>query len=86
MHYRALLDRIREMNPKAQIVCVSPFCGVFHVELGSMIEAYNAEHNSNVGFIDTAGWIPANPVHPLRDGHRTVAERMLPLLREMLEL
>ena len=84
--YAKLLDQILAMNPSAKLVCVSPFGGAFHTELGELVRSYNAEHGTDIGYVDTAGWIPANPVHPLRDGHRAVAERMIPLLREMLKL
>ena len=75
---------IRAHNPDAIIVSLSAFCGAHHEELGEMIARYNAEHNCNVHYIDSFGWISPEPLHPLRDGHATVAEHLIPLLRDIL--
>lgn len=83
--YAALLDVIRSMNPNATLVSLSAFCGAHHAELGEMIAKYNQENGCNVHFIDSFGWIPEKPLHPLRDGHATVAQRLIPLLKEILK-
>lgn len=83
--YRRLLDTVIAMNPKALVVCLSAFCGGHHETLGELVAAYNAEHGTSVRFIDSFGWIPEEPLHPLRDGHITVAEHLAPLLREMMK-
>ena len=82
--YEILLDVIRKMNPDATIVALSAFCGAFHAELGEMIAAYNEKNGCTVHFVDTNGWIPVEPLHPLRDGHRTVAKNFTAALREIL--
>ena len=51
---------------------------------GAMIEDYNKCENDNVYFINTKGWIPKSPVHPLRDGHRIIAENLTKKLLEIL--
>jgi hypothetical protein len=73
------------MNPDATVVALSAFCGAFHAELGEMIAAYNEKNGCQVHFVDTNGWIPVEPLHPLRDGHRTVAENFTAALREILK-
>ncbi len=83
--YAELLDVIRSMNPTATIISLSAFCGAHHEELGKMIAEYNVEHNCNVHFIDSNGWIPMFPLHPLRDGHTTVAKHLIPLLTEIIK-
>jgi len=82
--YEELLDLLRAMNPHAKIVSLSAFCGAHHEELGKMIEAYNQKHGSSVAFIDSNGWIPVEPLHPMRDGHATVSEHLTPLLKELI--
>lgn len=83
--YAELLDVIRARNPQSVIICLSAFCGVHHETLGKTVEEYNKTHGCNVHFIDSDGWIPPTPVHPLRDGHRTVAEHLIPLVREIIK-
>lgn len=80
--YRGLLDVIRSIHPSAKIVALSAFCGVWPEELREMITAYNAEHSCDVAFVDSAGWIPATPLHPTREGHRTVAENLIRELKQ----
>lgn len=83
--YAALLDIVRAHNPNAIIISLSPFCGAFHKELGEMIEEYNNQNGCNVLYIDSNGWIPAEPLHPLRDGHKTVASHLIPILKEIIK-
>ena len=81
--YKELLDKVREMNPDARIVSVSAFCGAHHEELGRFIAKYNEQNNADVAFVDTYGWIPVEPLHPMRDGHRTVAENLTKILKDI---
>lgn len=82
--YLELLDLIRERSPEAIIVCLSPFCGVFDAEIREMVEEYRAARDQRVYFVSGAGWLPREPLHPLREGHRMIADRFTPLLREIL--
>ena len=84
--YAELLDVIRSRNPESVIISLSAFCGAHHVELRKMIATYNEKNGCNVHYVDTFGWIPEKPLHPLRDGHRTVAEHLIPRLREIIEV
>ena len=83
--YAVLLDVVRQMNPNATVVALSAFCGAFHAELGEMIAAYNEKNGCQVHFVDTNGWIPVEPLHPLRDGHRTVAENFVAAMKDILK-
>lgn len=84
--YVELLKLVRKINPESKIVALTAFCGVYPNELKAAIDRYNEENNDNVGFIDTAGWIPAEPLHPLRDGHKIVAEHLTAELKKMFQL
>ena len=82
--YRALLDHIIGENPNSKIIVLSAFCGAHHKELGELIAAYNRENGTAVHFIDSTGWVPKDPLHPLRAGHRVIAEHLTQQLQEIL--
>ena len=82
--YEKLLDVIRSLNPNAKIVSLSAFCGGHHEALGKLIADYNQKNGTDVAFIDSTGWIPVEPLHPMRDGHATVAEHLAPILKELI--
>lgn len=82
--YAEFLALLRKLNPISKIVVLSAFCGVYPAELRERVERFNAETGDSVGFIDSAGWVPAEPLHPLRDGHKIIAERLAAELRGFL--
>lgn len=83
--YAVLLDEIRAYNPHATVIALSAFCGAFHTELGEMIAEYNQKNSCHVHFIDSNGWVPPEPLHPMRDGHAVVASHLIPILKEMIK-
>ena len=83
--YGELIDLIRERAPKAVVVCLGAFCGAFDQELGEFVAAWNRAHSQPIHFISTRGWVPAEPLHPLRSGHKIIADRLVPLLKEILQ-
>ena len=80
--YRRLLDAVVAKNPHAKIAAITPFCGAFHDEIIALVADYNKEHGTDIFTVDTAGWLPPDPLHPLRPGHRKVADHLIPILRE----
>ena len=68
------------MNPESKIISLSAFCGAFHEELGEFINEYNKKNNTNIFFIDSNGWVPVEPLHPNREGHKTIAEKLVEIL------
>lgn len=82
--YTALLDAIRAAHPQAKIFAMSVFCGTHEQDLEQLIPAYNAARNAQVVFLNGSHWLPAQPIHPLRDGHRLAAEKLAELLRPLL--
>ncbi len=84
--YRRLLDQVFARCPNAQAVALSAFCGAHPEALRALVEAYNRQHHRDVLFIDSTGWIPPDPLHPGREGHRIVAERLTIALRAGLHL
>ncbi len=84
--YEKLLDLVRRTHPQAQIIMVSPFCGAFAEELDAFSKAYNAKNGAKVLYVNTKGWISPEPLHPLRDGHQTVAKNLTAILKKELGL
>lgn len=82
--YAELLDIVRAHNPNATVIALSAFCGAHHTELGKMIAQYNEKNGCHVHFIDSDGWVSPEPLHPLRDGHTTIAQHLIPLLKEII--
>lgn len=83
--YEAFIDQVRDTHPQALIVCLGAFCGAFDSELRDMVERYNASHATPIHFISTMGWVPAEPLHPTRQGHQTIARNLTPILKKIIE-
>ncbi|MBO4931780.1 MAG: hypothetical protein J6I42_06310, partial [Clostridia bacterium] len=84
--YRGLLELVRKTHPDAKIICLSAFCGAFPEALGKLVDEFNAEHNDDVFFVDATLWVPLEPLHPLTDGHKIIADRLIPILKERYNL
>ncbi|MBQ8399817.1 MAG: hypothetical protein IJX08_07620 [Clostridia bacterium] len=84
--YTALLDRVFARNPQAQVVALIPFCGAFKEELQALIPAYCAQKKKAILLIDTTGWLPPDPLHPLRDGHIFASKKSAEIMRAHLDL
>ena len=52
----------------------------------NMIADYNRAHGTSVVAVDGSGWIPPQPLHPTRGGHRTVAKNLIPILKDIFKL
>ncbi|MEN6519729.1 MAG: GDSL-type esterase/lipase family protein [Armatimonadota bacterium] len=78
--YIALLKAIRSKNPDAGIFALSPFIGYFEESLPGIVAEYNDTCHDDVKVISTAGWLPKEPMHPRRDGHKRAGK----LLAEQL--
>lgn len=84
--YDELLTLIRLLHTKSKIICLSPFCGAFSEELPDFIENYNQRHRCDILFISSSGWVPEEPLHPLRDDHRIIADKLTAILKVKLSL
>ncbi|MBE6599518.1 MAG: hypothetical protein E7638_08765 [Ruminococcaceae bacterium] len=84
--YKGLLDVVRSAHPTSKIICLSAFLGVFPTALKELINTYNREHNDNILFIDATLWVPPQPLHPARDGHRIIADKLTAILKKELSL
>lgn len=80
--YRRLLDAVRKQNPQADIWAVAPFCGAFRAEIAEVVADYNRQNGTRITFVDTAGWLPPEPLHPSESGHRLAARRLAAIIRQ----
>lgn len=84
--YGHLLDVIREINPESKLISLSAFCGAYHVELGEFIKEYSEKNGCDILYIDSDGWVPLEPLHPRRDGHKKIADKLTAILKKELGL
>lgn len=78
--YEKFLKLVRDRNPKSKIVCLTPFCGAHAELICSIVEEHNKKYSDSVYYINSTGWVPVEPIHPLRDGHKIVAEHLSEIL------
>ena len=83
--YEKFLYLIRGIHPQAVITCLSAFMGVYAENLEYVVKKFNAETGDQIHFIDGSGWIPPEPRHPLRDGHRIIAEHLIKALQDIIK-
>lgn len=84
--YVALLDAILQAHPRTQVIAMSVFNGTHAEALQRLVAEYNERHGQHILFVDGSHWLPKDPLHPLRDGHRIAAEKLTAVLREKLAL
>lgn len=76
-NYADFLSLLRKENPNSTIVILSPFCGAMEDVLPDFVKKWNADNNDNVRYISSRGWVPLNPLHPLREGHATIGANLI---------
>ena len=84
--YYHLLEVVRERNPNAQLIALTPFCGALAEEILEVITRFNRERQDSIFYINTQGWIPPEPLHPTREGNKTVAHNLSEILRNTFTL
>lgn len=80
--YRRLLEVVCARNPDAEIWTLLPFCGVFRTEISETVEAFRAESGRLLHVVDTAGWVPLEPLHPDEANHKKAAEKLTAIIRQ----
>lgn len=83
--YSEFLDIVRKRNPKAKIISLTPFSGCLAKEIRETVAEHNISKNDDVFLVDTTGWIEPEPIHPMRAGHKTVSEKLAPIIRELMK-
>ncbi len=82
--YAELIDMIRANTPDAIIICLTAFCGGFDQDVQDFAAKYNETHEKPIHCISSKGWVPLEPLHPLRDGHKIIAKHLIPKVREII--
>ncbi len=80
--YKELLGILRQRNPRARLLALTPFSGSLAKEIKEAVEAYRQESKDTVYYLDTTGWISPEPLHPTREGHKEVSRRLCRFIRE----
>ena len=81
--YQELLDTVTGRNPDSRIIVLAPFCGAHEDALEMLVSNYKARTHRDITFIRTTNWIPKEPLHPDRKGHREVSGRLVSELRKL---
>lgn len=84
--YYHLLEVVRERNPKSRLISLTPFCGALAEEIHEVVTLFNNNRQDNVLYINTAGWIPPEPLHPTREGNKTVSRNLAEILKKEYNL
>ena len=84
--YERFLKHLTEVHKASNIIVLNCFRGAFKDETKAMVSRFNMEHGTDVFYIDSSGWIPIEPLHPLRDGHKIIAEHLTQILKEKYSL
>lgn len=79
--YEAFLKMVRERNQNSTIICLTPFCGAHAENIEEIVNEHNQKYSDSVYYINSTGWVPREPIHPLRDGHRIIAEHLSEILK-----
>lgn len=82
--YSKLLDLIRTAHPTAKVFVLGAFCGWCSEELTGFISEYNSKNNCTVLYINSAGWLPKEPLHPNRSGHIIAAQHLTEELKKLI--
>ena len=82
--YSKLLDTIRRLHPHTKIIAMAVFYDVHSEALEQLVKDYNKEYKTDVSFVNAAGWVPREPLHPLRDGHKLAADKLTQALKNIL--
>ena len=82
--YKTMLGILRERNPRARILALTPFSGCLAKEIAIAVAAYCNESGDRVFYLDSTGWISPEPLHPTREGHREVCRRVSAFIAEKM--
>lgn len=83
--YLELIRVIAATHPDAKIFAMTPFLGCFDESIRRAVERFAAESRNEIHHISTKGWIPREPTHPNREGHRTASKRLTEVLSEYIK-
>ena len=56
--------------------------GCMAEEIGEAVDYYNKTFSDYVFFINSTGWISPEPLHPTRQGHKTVSKKLSEIIKK----
>ncbi|MFE2441772.1 GDSL-type esterase/lipase family protein [Streptomyces sp. NPDC059426] len=84
--YTSLLRKVRTAYPNAWIFALRTFSGRFGTETKAAVTAFGDAKSS---YVDTTGWLASDDlsdsVHPNDKGHRTITDRLAPVISAKLQ-
>ena len=83
--YFELLKLISSIHPDAKMFAMTPFLGCFDSSIRHDVDRFAAEGKNEIHHISTKGWIPREPFHPNREGHRQASKILAEALREYIK-
>lgn len=81
--YMELLDVIMKIHPSSHLILLQPFCGVFKQGMITVKNLFESKYEKKIDLILTEGWLPAEPLHPHRDGHQIAADYLVEELKKL---
>lgn len=88
--YTSFLADIRAKLPSTEIFAMLTFCNCYPTETQAAVTARNAAGDTMVHFINTQGWLSggdySDGLHPNENGHKKVANNLIPILRPYINL
>jgi lysophospholipase L1-like esterase len=85
--YLSFLGLVRTAYPLAKIAALRPFVGDYGAEISAQVAARKAAGDSNVFYVDTAGWTAqgdfTDGVHPNVSGSVKISEKLVTALAEL---
>ena len=80
--YERFLKHLTEVHNTSKIIVLNNFRGSYKDETKEMVSRFNKEYGTDIFYIDSSGWVSFEPLHPLRDGHKIIAEHLIKILKE----
>lgn len=82
--YTSLLRKVRAAHPQAWIFALRTFRGRYVPQTEAAVRAAVDGGDPRISFVDTTGWLGTgdltDAVHPNDQGHRTIANRLAPIV------
>ncbi|MBO5454109.1 MAG: hypothetical protein J6A69_09130 [Clostridia bacterium] len=80
--YYSFLKSVRKRNPDSIIISVTPYSGCLAEEIKESVNKYNEDFSDSVFYINSTGWVPKEPLHPVRESHKIIATKLSEIIKE----
>ena len=83
--YGALLDVIFNLHPNSKVIALTSFRYAHGDALKEFIKEYNEKNKKDILFVSSKDWVDFEPLHPTREGHKTIAEKLTNALKPYIK-